>query len=739
MVDFKDTLICGCENGEIVKILGEQIILRRRIHQSQVTTLNTIESQLWSGSTDRYVYILDLENLNVLNCCGDQGSYIRSIFRHEKQIWAIHGKGLRIFTSELLWKQEINEIKVAHDHQVSELSNEVFALRYNLENLDEEKLTLVSEIDSLTSNHKNQIDSIENRHHTETEQLSAEYERALESYKCQIIELSNKNNELQSESESMSSESRKLKIELSESRGTLNSIDQEMEELKKNKLWLETKIESSFEVLEDAQKQLGTMRSDLDTANSHSEQLASELIKTYQQCTELTKHNNHISKTLKQVTNEKQKLEAAKKNLAKELKSKECENHQLQLSNNDLGEKIQELQQCLIENEQVASRHCEELIQEFNSRESSAQKLHDQEMELLEKKIRTLENSLTKSTEELNDKKLKIQILSEDKERIQSQLSRTNSERIHFTKQIGEANIAIQNLKRTEECFKEELQLKEQTINDLSNQLCEINNNINTRAVQITSGVQTVGIEPDLDIKIKEIESCHKAEIQTKNEEIDQLKHLLESYPTASEIEELRSVNETAEYRRNTLENEIHHLQGSLKEAEESKRSLEDVHQSLKAEYEELKESNSALVQKTIRMESFVKHLKTLERDHEINKQEVHKLRTKLELQTKTPYKSQKSIEQNSHYKSIKCELKQAVSDYELAIQELMKMKDELRLKDEALHQQRVDYEKIVSRLNSLQTNSENLQSTLDNFQHNKNLNYQRSKTERWIPPTGCL
>lgn len=70
---------------------------------------------------------------------------------------------------------------------------------------------------------------------------------------------------------------------------------------------------------------------------------------------------------------------------------------------------------------------------------------------------------------------------------------------------------------------------------------------------------------------------------------------------------------------------------------------------------------------------------------------------------------------------------------------ELVSLKEELQSKDEALHQQRVQYEEIVSRLNILQTNSHTLQSTLDNYQQSKNTNNQPSKLERWIPPTGFM
>lgn len=131
------------------------------------------------------------------------------------------------------------------------------------------------------------------------------------------------------------------------------------------------------------------------------------------------------------------------------------------------------------------------------------------------------------------------------------------------------------------------------------------------------------------------MESAYKAKIEAKNEEITQLKTIVESIPSTEEIEELRSVNQTAEFRRNTLENQIHQLQDTLKETQEENTNLEQLYQSLRIEYEKLQETNSSLVQESIKKESFVRHLKTLERDHEINKQEVHKLRRKLELQTK--------------------------------------------------------------------------------------------------------
>ena len=40
-----DQLLCGTENGEIIKIQGMEIVQRRRIHQSQVLTMAPVFSQ----------------------------------------------------------------------------------------------------------------------------------------------------------------------------------------------------------------------------------------------------------------------------------------------------------------------------------------------------------------------------------------------------------------------------------------------------------------------------------------------------------------------------------------------------------------------------------------------------------------------------------------------------------------------------------------------------------------------
>jgi len=46
IVNFNEVLICGCENGEVLKIVDDQIVLQKRVHQSQVTALTIIESQV---------------------------------------------------------------------------------------------------------------------------------------------------------------------------------------------------------------------------------------------------------------------------------------------------------------------------------------------------------------------------------------------------------------------------------------------------------------------------------------------------------------------------------------------------------------------------------------------------------------------------------------------------------------------------------------------------------------------
>jgi len=146
---------------------------------------------------------------------------------------------------------------------------------------------------------------------------------------------------------------------------------------------------------------------------------------------------------------------------------------------------------------------------------------------------------------------------------------------------------------------------------------------------------KTEDLEPNPVEELETMESAYKAEIESKNEEITQLKTIVESIPSTEEIEELKSVNQTAEFRRNTLENQIHQLHDTLKKTHEENTNSAQLYQNLKMEYEKLQETNSSLVQESIKKKSFMRHLKNLERDHEVNKQEVHKLRHKLELQTK--------------------------------------------------------------------------------------------------------
>lgn len=176
--------------------------------------------------------------------------------------------------------------------------------------------------------------------------------------------------------------------------------------------------------------------------------------------------------------------------LIQETKLKEEEVFQMMEVNRSLDAEIKELQQCIAQTRHDASLRCDELIHEFQNREKDARTIHDQEKELLEEKIQSLENALTDLNNQIHDQEVDRKRLIEDTDSIQEKLSRTNSERMHFTKQLGEAQLEIQRLEHTNQILVEELQGKNQTIQTMSHQIEELNNNINSQTNQNTIGVQ---------------------------------------------------------------------------------------------------------------------------------------------------------------------------------------------------------------------------------------------------------
>lgn len=158
--------------------------------------------------------------------------------------------------------------------------------------------------------------------------------------------------------------------------------------------------------------------------------------------------------------------------------------------NSHLDVELNELQQCIVQTQQDASLRCDELIHEFQIREANAQTIHNQEKEGLEEKIQSLEDTLMNLNNQFHDQEVERNRLIEDKEAIQEKLSRTNCERIHFSKQLGETQLEIQSLEYSKQLLVEELQLKNQTIYSMTYQMEELSNNVNSQTNQITSGVQ---------------------------------------------------------------------------------------------------------------------------------------------------------------------------------------------------------------------------------------------------------
>lgn len=176
--------------------------------------------------------------------------------------------------------------------------------------------------------------------------------------------------------------------------------------------------------------------------------------------------------------------------MKQETKLKEEEMLEMMDFNSSLDAAIKELHQNIAQIQQDASLRCDELIHEFQTREANAQTIHDQEKEGLEEKIQSLEDTLKDLNNQLHDQEVERMRLIEDKDSIQEKLSRTNSERIHFSKQLGETQLEIQSFKHTKQLLVEELQLKNQTIQTMSHQMEELNNNLKSQANHTTIGVQ---------------------------------------------------------------------------------------------------------------------------------------------------------------------------------------------------------------------------------------------------------
>lgn len=78
---------------------------------------------MWIGSADRQIVVLDALTGTAICQLGDQGSFVRFVGVSGWKIWTVNNKGIRVFASECLWKEDIEKVARTvfapfDDHQV---------------------------------------------------------------------------------------------------------------------------------------------------------------------------------------------------------------------------------------------------------------------------------------------------------------------------------------------------------------------------------------------------------------------------------------------------------------------------------------------------------------------------------------------------------------------------------------------------------------------------------------------
>ena len=527
---------------------------------------------------------------------------------------------------------KLNSVDKGND-ELESLLEEKESLRKQTQGLYSENQQLVSEVEKLTTENQDMDDEID-----ELSQEKEKLTRKLEIMTLAIDNLETKLSKIGSEYDSLKDRSEQEHRKLAES---LKNIAIERDELEK-------KLEMGSEEVSKLQENLQQSNQsivDLKAEFTEIENTKDELTKS---CHELTALNKELEKQLENALQEKATLRETINELKTELQgtceSVEKERHNfaemLHLNERNMGD-FEDTQKRLISLEKDVEKErrekaelrqsCDKLKQDLDNKQSNFKDyIENQSKEklLMKEELKAVKKELIEGKQELNDKKILLQCLSEEIAKLDAKETDIKERCSQMARTIQETRETERNLReKLDEEIKNKLDLQEnfdRTVHELNNANKEIEClkveavNLNIEEQELKSRVQnleetlletkqdlnkSLKSESSLSLKIGEQDVLRKKyEVELSNEVRDLKLSLCKVQEEMEAVKIERDLLQKDEKKRQSeVESgirEISRLHNSLEESDKNLRSAIEARDTIKQELEVSKEEKDEIFQK---------------------------------------------------------------------------------------------------------------------------------------------